>query len=76
MALEKQLIKVRSEASDSRLDIADVIQTIDVLPALRSVERSARETFWLFWFGYFGLVILVTYFFDLSKYKAGLKSGP
>ena len=37
MALEKQLIKVRSEASDTRLDIADVIQSIDVLPALKSV---------------------------------------
>ena len=40
VALEKQLIKVRSEASDTRLDIADVIQSIDVLPALRSVAST------------------------------------
>ena len=42
VALEKQLIKVRSEASDTRLDIADVIQSIDVLPALRSVVINKK----------------------------------
>ena len=48
VALEKQLIKVRSEASDTRLDIADVIQSIDVLPALKSV---AHEEFFSLYFG-------------------------
>ena len=43
VALEKQLIKVRSEASDTRLDIADVIQSIDVLPALKSVAHYNLE---------------------------------
>ena len=38
VALEKQLIKVRSEASDTRLDIEDINQSIDVLPALGSVS--------------------------------------
>ena len=42
VALEKQLIKVRSEASDTRLDIADVIQSIDVLPALKSVAHQRK----------------------------------
>ena len=40
VALEKQLIKVRSEASDTRLDIEDINQSIDVLPALGSVTRN------------------------------------
>ena len=53
VALEKQLIKVRSEASDSRLDIADVIQTIDVLPALRSVKRNTTESVKLLFVIYF-----------------------
>ena len=49
VALEKQLIKVRSEASDTRLDIADVIQSIDVLPALKSVAHERKHFFIMIW---------------------------
>ena len=43
VALEKQLIKVRSEASDARLDIEDINKSIDVLPALRPVSYCVQE---------------------------------